>query len=324
MKTYIQNEQGAALILILFLIVFLSIVGLSMLTQTTYSQKTIAQHASVEREFYLLEGAIDLFLDDVEKDEAQPFYMFKDFLTEEKVFREYDIAKETIEMRIASNLLENNEKEETIKAHVTASLKGEPTIHRELTLHASKHKEIVGRYFGQGAAINFIGGNLNAERQQVEVGSEDIIQITEPQFDSVWNKYNSKNTDFGGLTVFRHTNLRQSSLTIKENEVYVVDKLTLRGNDRITVNGLLIVKEIDLNGTPTLVVNTGVISKHFELLPGNPLRVTGDVNGIPCDLLNDTKLDCNKVRPGHVTVEYGEEWDYDEEVVSYRTLRTRD
>jgi len=62
---YMQSQSGAALILILFVVLFLSIVGTVLLNTTTYSQKSIVNNFALEKEFYLAEGALDIVLNDI-------------------------------------------------------------------------------------------------------------------------------------------------------------------------------------------------------------------------------------------------------------------
>ena len=59
---YIKSQSGAALILVLFVVLFLSIVGTAILNATTYSMKSVVKNESEEAEFYRLEGALDLVL----------------------------------------------------------------------------------------------------------------------------------------------------------------------------------------------------------------------------------------------------------------------
>ena len=64
-KKYIKSQTGAALILVLFVVLFLLITGALLLNVTTYSQKSIINNTVEEKEFYLAEGALDLALDKI-------------------------------------------------------------------------------------------------------------------------------------------------------------------------------------------------------------------------------------------------------------------
>ncbi|WP_088103715.1 type II secretion system protein [Halalkalibacter urbisdiaboli] len=63
----LQSQQGAALILVLFLVVFLAISGTVLLQTTSYSKKTIIVNAKEQGEFYRAEGAIELALAKMEQ-----------------------------------------------------------------------------------------------------------------------------------------------------------------------------------------------------------------------------------------------------------------
>lgn len=58
----VKNENGAALLLTLFLIAFVAIIGASLLNTTLYGKKSNVVALADQQEFYRLEGAIDLLL----------------------------------------------------------------------------------------------------------------------------------------------------------------------------------------------------------------------------------------------------------------------
>ena len=51
MKRYFESQSGAALILVLFVVLFLSIMGALLLNVTTYSQKSIVNNVAKSRSF---------------------------------------------------------------------------------------------------------------------------------------------------------------------------------------------------------------------------------------------------------------------------------
>ncbi|MFZ0446544.1 MAG: hypothetical protein WAM95_18335 [Bacillus sp. (in: firmicutes)] len=65
MSRYVKSQSGAALLLVLFAVLFLSITGSVLLNTTTYSLKTNEKNEKIQGEFYSIEGAIDLVLDDM-------------------------------------------------------------------------------------------------------------------------------------------------------------------------------------------------------------------------------------------------------------------
>ena len=64
-RKYVQSQSGAALILVLFVVLFISITGTVLLNATTYSMNTTVENEAVEGEFYRLEGALNLVLDNL-------------------------------------------------------------------------------------------------------------------------------------------------------------------------------------------------------------------------------------------------------------------
>ena len=59
------HNQVQPLLLVLFVVLFLSITGTVLLTSTTYSLKSNEKNTAVQAEFYAAEGALDLVLDDI-------------------------------------------------------------------------------------------------------------------------------------------------------------------------------------------------------------------------------------------------------------------
>ncbi|WP_078430214.1 hypothetical protein [Alkalihalobacterium alkalinitrilicum] len=62
MNTCLRNEKGAALLLTLFIIVFVGIVGASLINTTLYGQKNTVTSVAEQDEFYKLETGLDFML----------------------------------------------------------------------------------------------------------------------------------------------------------------------------------------------------------------------------------------------------------------------
>jgi hypothetical protein len=65
-----RNEKGAALLLILFIIVFVAIVGATMINSTFYGKKNNVIALADQHEFYRLEAAIDMMLHELREFEV--------------------------------------------------------------------------------------------------------------------------------------------------------------------------------------------------------------------------------------------------------------
>ena len=61
----IRNQDGAALLYILFTVVFIGIVGTGILMNTTYGMKSVEKNEQEQKEFYLAEGALEVFLNEL-------------------------------------------------------------------------------------------------------------------------------------------------------------------------------------------------------------------------------------------------------------------
>lgn len=334
----IQSEKGAVLILVLFLVVFLSIAGTMMLTSTSYNERTMLTDVKVQEEFYQAEGALDIVLDELSEN---AYVYLESILTEDgkpMPNSPYKMGADLIQVTASSEKqgeIKVNDLvvQETINGTITANLVHEPKIYRELQIEATKFLEVIESYFGAGKVVNFIGGNVDVSTKQVKLDDDEITKINLTQYQDVVKKYTNLLNNRSSIVVDGITIKRVSSLsdpyTIKENHVYLVDTLEHTGGGTITVDGLLIVDYFRMNGNPTLNVNTGVIAKDFVLGgKGNPqtpaagqgISVQGQAQGIPCNLLTETLIDCRKVTE-NVTHVYGDTITYGNEVISYETKR---
>ena len=63
----LNNERGATLLLTLFIVLFVSIVGVALSNTTFYGQKINKVALAEQQEFYRLEGAIEMMLFEMDK-----------------------------------------------------------------------------------------------------------------------------------------------------------------------------------------------------------------------------------------------------------------
>lgn len=63
----LNNERGATVLLTLFIVLFVSIVGVALLNTTFYGQKINKVALAEQQEFYRLEGAIEMMLFEMDK-----------------------------------------------------------------------------------------------------------------------------------------------------------------------------------------------------------------------------------------------------------------
>lgn len=169
MKQYGRNQGGAALLLVLFVILFLSIVGTTLLTATTYSMKTIVKNVEEQEEFYRAEGAIEIYLNELVKEmnnysnsylntegevveEKGPyFYLLREHsLNPSLGYEEYTIGEKTLVVNgsIIGTLQDPNhpsfnpDKVSPVSVRIEAAYKNNSSIKRiaELTIDASAQK----------------------------------------------------------------------------------------------------------------------------------------------------------------------------------------
>ncbi|MCT8137494.1 hypothetical protein H1D32_06905 [Anaerobacillus sp. CMMVII] len=159
---YIQSQTGGSLILVLFIMLFLSIIGTMLLNQTFYSQQTITKNAVVQAEFYKAEGAIDLMIDEMNNFVENPPVQFLEYADGTPVLdnnneripivrsgpfyylyygeprvREFTIGGDTIEVAIVDIVSEGlSDERKKYDYTLVASLKSSPEVNvtREVTM----------------------------------------------------------------------------------------------------------------------------------------------------------------------------------------------
>ena len=86
---YVKSQSGAALILVLFAVLFLSITGAVLLNATTYSLQSNEKNEEIQEEFYLSEGALEIEINKLvnemsnyknsDGEEGPYFYLLREF-----------------------------------------------------------------------------------------------------------------------------------------------------------------------------------------------------------------------------------------------------
>ena len=311
MNQYLKNQKGAALILILFVVIFLGIVGASLLNTTTYSTKTVVNNKEEQQEFYRAEGALEIMLNEMtnykdNQGKAGPYY----FLYNRELphnFKVYHIGLE--DMIVTVNVDQSTPivdpatltEDYSVNVELTAKNQSDSKLERKLNFITTLNVSAGGTISEK--AINYVTDSIDKQdNYEVPLDVKNELKSTSyneiiksvgindwSTFDN-YNKYNSEKTFPSGITILDSIDLsgKNEYITIPNNAMVVVKKITMKGNgnsnNSITVNGVLIAESIEMKGNSTLIVNSGIITNVIKG-QSNSGVIKGSANGISCSLL---------------------------------------
>ncbi|MEB1807664.1 MAG: hypothetical protein LPK26_10335 [Bacillaceae bacterium] len=277
---YSQPQQGAALILVLFAIVFLGIVGAALLNMTTYSQQSIKTNSHNQSEFYRAEGALDLMISEILAHPDGPFVYLNNISTiSQKTFNIGGDVKVTIEpTKVNSN---------EITAVLTAFSIPEPKLKRVVHIASNQVIETKEGSFGVGNTIIYADGNIGSS-DKVYVSPHQITQITPIQYDAFVNvllkNHISKRTN--GLDIKNGTTTNPilissgsypsigvstngATAVIPKDAIVHTTMLDVGANATLVVHGILAIDGIKLSGNANILVSSGIVSKDTNIKNSN-------------------------------------------------------
>ena len=183
MKRYLKSQSGAALILILFVVLFLSITGALILNVTTYSQKSIVKNVAEEKEFYLAEGALDLALYKIKEYDGGPFLYLASPSTNKDLFFSINDTNDT-KVRIKNIVNKDSEISATLSASYTDSSKSNLT--RELNILVESGAKLLRNPIIYTNKTYGSGGASKHENRPEHIGE---IQIDEDTYNGIFNVF---------------------------------------------------------------------------------------------------------------------------------------
>ncbi|ARK31603.1 hypothetical protein [Halalkalibacter krulwichiae] len=307
----VQSESGAALILVLFVVVLLASVGSAMLFSTSYSKQTIVSNAEVQGEFYRAEGAIEVALKEMEIYEKGAIAYLQ-----EELPKQFSIgAKNDIPIKVS---LESYDKE-TNTYEIGARYASESKVNRNLLLNIQEETIVSGYlksplYFVEN--FNYNGSNnhdtLKLYDNKLKMSNTDFntvkahLEIPNDASNFGHEKVSSSKNYMSGTHFFEVLDysgndnqlyigpdaivmVKEMKVTGQGNTsnivvdgVLIVNDLNHGGNFPITVNGALVVTS-NYNGAGKLIINSGIIVKNFSTSGNNDF--TGEGKGIDCSLI---------------------------------------
>lgn len=316
------NESGAALMIVLFIVVLVSIVGTAMLSTTTYGLQNVVKTTKEQEEFYRAEGAIEIVLSEMSNyknsstGNSGPFAYLKDMTNNTK---SYQIGGKSVQVKVTTNptnisSITPNSNMQTVKVNLQASYANanQSKIVRNIEFDVNVSADALTKTttaYGYVSPGHFIEKDQFKEGLRMSIASIDYNKVI-ADLGINWNSYNAslgpndiKKGDIYtfpmGITKFSQISINGGGETIiipKGAIVYVKD-LTIGGSGnavtQLVIEGVLIAESITHNGNSVVTVNSGLIAKnyngtsHFEVNGKGEGMECSDIKNV-CSILNGT------------------------------------
>ena len=317
-RNYFNSQSGAALILILFVVIFLSIVGTVLLNSTTYSQKSIVNNSALEKEFYLAEGALDIVLNDIYNNPALYNELkMMDFTSYREMFEStLGNYKEIGSIPMSVKLKKISENTDSLTVELTAGYANNGKKDRGLEVEVlNPIGEVTSHTILYNDDDDPLDFSTNSGTHQLIVGAdkedfsyyENVYQSFYDYFiageDSIYTNLTQMDTFIGEDTIQGPVFIYNGSLELKTHE-----NLTIKANNIVFINGTLYQKGqsiIDIEEGAILLVNNlkigngnnaqniidgALVVNSFSTQgqgQGIDMNVViGENSGIKCDIIN--------------------------------------
>jgi hypothetical protein len=310
-----RNQSGAALMIVLFLVVLVSIVGTTMLSTTTYGLQKVVKTTKEQEEFYRSEGALEIVFHEMANYQDGPYQFLKG-----NKLKTYEIGEEVLHVEIETvpeiNTIPSTY-DDPIKVEFKAKYAEDSNISRTMTIDLN----LVTNNPLPIAAYSYVTEEINKDITDdqfkispKEIKREDYNKILSA-YDVIWEKVQTPFTidTKNGYTFPNGQILKFSSLSLSGNEmvtippntIVFVRNLILSGTQheaQLTVQGALIVETFDHRGNSKLNVESGIIANTIKG-KSEAFVVDGDAKGISCDLLKKACNDASQISVDNLSTE---------------------
>lgn len=314
-----KNQSGAALMIVLILVVLVSIVGTAMLSTTTYGLQNVVKTTKEQEEFYRAEGALEIVLaemasyKDPDTGDSGPYAYLKKMTVDTKI---YPIGEEDIQVKIVKK--EINTKKINVNIEARYANENQSKLSRVLNFDVDVNYNPLprtktaygyveeGHYKDKGQFKEGIMDNI------IKINYDDIIEKLKINWGNYTGVINNQSLKADGTYTFptnatyppgKITTLKEINITGSGNKVIIpqgaivyVQTVTIGGNGnddtQLLVEGALIAETISHKGNSVLTLNSGLIAKEFNGV-SNQYTVKGNGDGIDCNLLPEVCVAIN-------------------------------
>ncbi|GLB58379.1 pilus assembly PilX N-terminal domain-containing protein [Cytobacillus sp. NCCP-133] len=313
MKLCLKSQNGSALILVLFLIVFLTIAGTALLNTTTYSMKTIENNQIDQEEFYRSEGALEIVLNEMSeytdaKGNTGPYFYL---LNGESTESPYNIGSQNIDVGIQVDPMTPIIDPHSFKpgdaynvnVELLAKKSSNSRIERKLKFTTTLSIPAIGTVDISDKAVNYVTDAIK-KQNNYKVPMDTRFQLSHNMYENIltyvnenWGAVPQINVDtkqyYQFLKGFSRVNRidlsgKNAQVYIPGDSIVLADSISITGNGNSTysvkVDGVLIVQDFYINGNAKVVINSGIIADTIRG-NSNAAEITGEAKGIDCTLL---------------------------------------
>lgn len=308
-QRYKSNESGAALMIVLFIVVLVSIVGTAMLSTTTYGLQNVVKTKKEQEEFYRAEGAIEIVLAEMASyknpttGSSGPFAYLQDITNDTK---SYLIGGKDVQVTIKTEPLNINtvtpdSSIKTVKVTLEANYSDDiqTKITRNLKFDVKVSADALSK---TKTAYGYVAPGHFEEKNQFKPGLRSSIidvdyQKVITELGINWSSYTNslgpneiKNGDTyifpAGITKLSSISINGGNEIIKipKGSVVYVQSISIGGSgnavSQLIIDGALITESITHSGNSVVTVNSGIIAKNYNGTAN--YVVDGKGEGIEC------------------------------------------
>ncbi|MCM3603019.1 hypothetical protein M3175_19965 [Robertmurraya korlensis] len=311
------NESGAALMIVLFIVVLVSIVGTAMLSTTTYGLQNVVKTKKEQEEFYRAEGAIEIVLSEMSNykntstGNSGPFAYLKDITNNTKTYRigEKDVQVKITTDPVSISSITPNSSTKTIKVSLQANYvdSNQTNITRKMDFDVKVNADPLTK---TKTAYGYVAPGHFDDKNQFKPGLRSSINAVDYQkvitdLGINWSNYTNslgpneiKNGDTyifpAGITTLSSMSINGGNEIVKipKGSIVYVQSISIGGSGNATsqliIEGALITESITHDGNSVVIVNSGIIAKNYNGTAN--FVVDGKGEGIEC---SDIKGACS-------------------------------
>lgn len=307
-QRYKSNESGAALMIVLFIVVLVSIVGTAMLSTTTYGLQNVVKTTKEQEEFYRAEGALEIVLSEMSNyknsstGSSGPFA----YLKEQPSSATYQIGEKNVQVNIStspdiSTIIPKSSKQ-TVEVMIEANYDNQSNISRIMTFDVEVSAETKA---STETAYNYVDDSAFKDKGQYKIQIDQIqLNIYNKIINELGINWSSFTTEVGknevekgetfvfpsGISKYKEISLSGNGrkMIIPSDSIVFAKTIDLRGSgntdSQLVIEGALVAETLDNNGNSVVTVNSGLIVNHIKGT-SKAFEVNGKASGISCSLL---------------------------------------
>lgn len=294
MKRYLESQSGAALILVLFVVLFLSVTGALLLNVTTYSQKSIVNNAAEEKEFYLAEGALDLALHTIKDSVEGPFLYLLSLSTNKDLFFSINSLNDT-KVSIKDVVINGWEITATLSASYSDPSKS--NIKRDIKILVESGTALLENPIIYTSKTYGSGGASKHENRPDHIGE---IKIDADTYNAIFKAFQKEGLNKGDKSLTKNEQLIIGKEVKDKDEIIIINEKIKYNNLNDEKDGLIHVKSGSYLEFDTLNMKNGATLKIDKgaIVVGNLI----DINSAKANIIIDGVLVVDKLE-GHTQLD---------------------